>query len=178
VSGNIVNSKYPQGVTIDSKGVSAYILLLLAPALDHDRFRDWLSKKLKRNRGLASKLAEHIDAHRNWPGRYVKGKHKIYLEDAAKVAAFLNTSLSEVCKYQPEGYESLTVPVSLADSLHDPAVVGCLEAFLKIDSQDARYRAANLVRVAAGLPLLQPANESPREKTRTGSTTARRGPRR
>lgn len=138
---------------------------------EYQRFRAWLGARLKHKRGSASALAERMGKERNWPGRVVSGQIDPPLSAVLDVTEVLRTSMGDVLKPGvPAGFESIALPVALAEAIRDPVIVAAVEALAVVDAP-FRLQMAQGLRMVAKLPLFVPSSVSTGETNAGAGTT-------
>lgn len=66
-----------------------------------ERLRQWVGKRLARERGLASALARHLGRANSWITVYVNGERDADLDTSIAIAHFFNLTLEEIVGNDP-----------------------------------------------------------------------------
>jgi len=144
----------------------------MLPGGDHERFRNWLGRKLRRNRGLATVLAKRFSKERNWAGRVAKGGSDIPFATACRLASMFHASLADTTKTHDDGHESITLPIAIIDALNDKLIMGAVEALAQIENRSYVTASVQVLRGAAHLPPV-PLTDEPNTETRVVANTTR-----
>lgn len=66
-----------------------------------ERLREWVKARVKRERGLASRLAEYLDRHPSWVTMYTASSVDADLDTSVQIAAFFRIPLETLIGQGP-----------------------------------------------------------------------------